>query len=266
MRKQLSESDLEILSEVQKYGLRTFSELRATALSDYDRAYAWRKMRKLVDEGLLKVIPDSSGGIAGWRMVKSRRTIDRYPEASEKIFNRKSYKYQTNFAHDLEVRWVCDQLEKMPATQKIITESQLRSDLFKEIRGYSKREMTKLLSRIPDAYVELKKNGYIYQVALEIELSQKSSERLCEKLEHYISKSGYDLVLYICGTSSIYSQILRQYQSVMASSPAVKFADQKAEIYVCLLSDLKADFMKVNFKSLDGDFSMDWLQPESDQS
>ena len=259
MRKQLSESDSAILTEVQKYGVRTFKELRENVLSEYDRAYAWRKMRKLVEVGLLNVIQDPSGAIAGWRMVSSNRTVDRYPEKSAKIINHKAYKYQTNFAHDLEVRWTCDQMEKVPMVTKIETESKLRSDVFSDIRGSSRREMNQLLSKIPDARITLKKGEHTYYVALEMELTQKSSDRLYEKLEHYIAKSGYDLVLYVCGTESIYNSIKRNYSRVIANSAAVKFANEKAGIYVCMLYDLKSDFMHAVFKSHHDEFSISQL-------
>ena len=252
--------DMLVLREIEDYGFRTHAELRATVLQSYSRVWSWDLMRRLVRANLLRTVRDSSGKMLGW--APERKTSILLAEHSEsKVERGKIPKYSSTFHHDREVRWVLDQLKKLQVVDGIVTDSKLKSDLFVGMKGHSRREANRLLSFIPDARFSFQSNGEIYHVALEVELSQKSAERIQSKFENYIANTNYAVVLYVCSNENLYKTLRSHYKSVLANSAEVKFAKYPAKIYFCLHEVLKENFLKTKFTSITDEFCFEDLRP-----
>jgi len=251
---QLTPKILSVLQEVNDYGFRTISELRQGVLKSEGREWAWRIMKRLVTANLVRVVHDSTGAHLGWSPHTRTKSILLQHGLSSIVEDAKPPKYSTSFQHDMEVRWILDHFKKFSTVKKIVPESKLKRDAFIGIRGQRRREINRILSLIPDARITIQSDGHTYEVALEVELTQKTHERIQTKLEHYIAKSGYDFVIYVCADERIYSLIRRNYDWVFENSPTVKFADQKTEIYLCLHQQLKSNFLKTKLRSRSDEF------------
>ena len=77
------------------------------------------------------------------------------------------------------------------------------------------------------------------------------------KLEHYIAKDEYDLILYVCGNDAIERHLKRNYEHVLETSPQVRFAKKRGLIYFTLLKNLQTDFNKAIFEGVNDDFSFE---------
>ena len=105
-------------------------------------------------------------------------------------------------------------------------------------------------------------DGHTYSAAIEVELTQKNTDRLRDKIEHYVARSGYQLVLYICGNPAIYRAVERAVRYNERNSPSVKFAKNPAQIYLVDLVDLQEDFGKAIFKAEGDSFSFNDFSEE----
>ena len=216
-------------------------------------------MKKMTRSGLVREVRDQDGNLQGWAANRSKilETTNRTP--TSRIERGKAPRMVFSMEHDREVRCALDEIKKLPLITRIITESKLKEGIFSSIRGYSKRELNRLSSLVPDAAVIAKKNGQEYHIALEMELSRKSNPRIRDKVEHYLTEGGYNLVLYVCRDTRIADHIFRNYRFVLANSAKVKFAARSIQIYSGLLGDFKKDALQANFRGLTGDFRFDLL-------
>lgn len=256
-RIRLKPIDLQILRSIEEHGFRTNEELRLGVLKSYSRQWSWTIMKRLVQAGLIREVRQSGGELLGWTPVLKARPEVLSQIAWPKIERGKIAKYASSFHHDKEVRWALDQFQDIPAVKRIITESKLKQGLFTSIQGYSRRELNRLSAFIPDASIILRHMEYDYRVAIEVELTRKSNIRMRSKIEHYLTKSGYDFVIYICGDQKIFEHVRRNHQFVLQTSPAVKFAEKEVPIYQGLIFDLKRGFLKARFLGQKDEFALE---------
>jgi hypothetical protein len=248
--------DVLVLREVEDYGFRTHAELRDSVLKSYSREWSWTLMKRLVRAKCIREVRDAGGHLLGWSPEKLNAVFLKNCKGVSKIARGRIPKYSSTFQHDQELRWVLDQFKKLKTVDSIVIDSKLKADLFRGMQGQTRREVNRLLSFVPDARFVLYGNGNKYNVALELERTQKSAIRVRSKLEHYIAKTNYSLILYICSDTKLYQKIQCHYKWVLAHSSAVKFAKRKAKIYFCTYDKLKEDFDKAKFKGLSDEFSM----------
>jgi hypothetical protein len=256
----LQSNDLEILRSIEDHGFRTYSELRPGALFGYERSYSWKVMKRLSEAGLVREIRESEGKLVGWASIAAGRReiqgqVDRVPIERGKI-----PKYASSFHHDKEVRWALDQFKMVPAVKRVVTESRLKEGIFSSIRAYSRKELNRISALVPDASLTVRQGIYEYRVAFEMELSRKSNPRIYAKIEHYLTKSGYDFVLYVCGDELIARHILKNHRSVLAHSAPVKFAKKEVPIYIGLLSELRGGLYQAKFLGIKDEFSFEQLR------
>ncbi len=62
----------------------------------------------------------------------------------------------------------------------------------------------KFKSQLPDALIQGRKKDVPFNIALELELTRKSRNRILDKVRKYINSSYYDYVLYLFPTENIY--------------------------------------------------------------
>ena len=67
----------------------------------------------------------------------------------------------------------------------------------------------------PDAFLGVMHNDKVFKVAIEIELTQKSSERVYEKFNQYKDSSYFDYVIYFFRDKSILEAYRRRLKELM---------------------------------------------------
>ncbi len=263
MRKKLHEQtprigprDVKILEEIWSYGFRTYDELHSRFLKNYSKSWGYRILKRLTLLGYVDEYSDPKGNLIGWKSGRTNCLPDYLKSAKNLIPTAKSPKYFSNFEHDLALRLVLDEFKKLPITSEVSTEHELRRKALSSMKGYSKRDLNEISSKIPDGRFKLKLGQKEFIVALEIELTQKTDERIQSKLEHYIAKSSYDFVLYTCGNQATLNAVLRNYQHVLAHSPKVKFSSKRNPIYFCSLLECKENLVDAKIFSTHDSFKL----------
>lgn len=124
--------------------------------------------------------------------------------------------------HDLGVVRLRLRLEKTEMLAEYFSESMLQS-----CSAFSEHGKYAAFSRInSDAALCLKKQNEKYLVALEYEVSDKSSARYIKKLSDYYMAKSIGAVLYVCGDAEIQSLICQCDKEVSQESVA--------KIFTCL--------------------------------
>lgn len=213
-------------------------------------------MKRLVMLGYIAEHRSETGQLLGWNRVKSKVRDDPIESILSNESLCKAPKYSSSYNHDQELRWVLDSFHKLRATSSIRTERQLRSELFSQMRGYSRREMNELNAYIPDGCVFIGLEEKKHAVAIEVELNQKTIVRIRNKLERYMSKGEYDFVFYICKNVQIYESLYRSYEWLLSNSATVRFAIKKTAVYFALLSEVKLNFLDAPFTSTHDEFNL----------
>ena len=213
-------------------------------------------MKRLVELGYIIEHRSETGHLLGWNRVKSKVRDDPIESILSQTSLCNAPRYSSNFDHDQELRWVLDSFHKLKATSSIKTERQLRSELFSQMRGYSRREMNEINAYIPDGCVFIGSHEKKYSIAIEVELNHKSSVRIRNKLERYASKGEYDFVLYICKNAYIYESLFHSYEWILINSSSVRFATKKTAVYFALLPEVKLNFLDASFKSTHDEFKL----------
>ncbi len=253
-RIRITPRDIQVIREIDEHGFRAFSELRSSSLKSYSRVWAWQLMKRLAKAKLIDEVRTGDGSLLGWKSTDDPLLRDFNADTSGKINRGKAPRYGNSFYHDQEVRWALDQLKNLSSISQIKTESKLKEDAFSGRGRLSLREMKQVSASIPDASFILKVSNDPYRVAFEMELNRKSNKRVELKLEHYIAKNEYDLILYVCGNDAIERHLKRIYEHVLETSPQVRFTKKRGLIYFTQLQNLKADFKKAVFIGPNDDF------------
>ncbi|PIP96127.1 MAG: hypothetical protein COV37_07710 [Bdellovibrio sp. CG11_big_fil_rev_8_21_14_0_20_39_38] len=147
-------------------------------------------------------------------------------------FNRKKYVYLSPFGegqlsltenpssvsketliHDIKV----SEIGKSFVDQGWMNNVQLEHEL------HNKRNFRVTYKIIPDALLEGAKNGVSYKVALEVELSRKSNQRIVEKARQYVASTFYNYVLYIFSKRNYMEKYIEIIRSSVSSEEFNRF-------------------------------------------
>jgi len=174
------EDIINLLGQWKVLDMKSLSEL-----SNYRLAYhnLLKKVRRLEQEGMVKGV--SLGGKSKHIFLTSKGFMltshdQSYPIADE------------NVTHDLVVGRV------------------LRS--FCKIDGFCNGKMFHQISTeeiFPDAAITGTRDGENYQLAIEVELTQKSQDRIKEKFRRYAKGNAFDYVLFVTNKESLFKTYAR---------------------------------------------------------
>lgn len=153
-------------------------------------------------------------------------------EAYRHPFNRKKYVYlsalgedklslkenpsaisKDTLIHDIKVSEMAKRFVELGWADNVELEHQL-SD---------KRNFRATYKIIPDALLEIKKNGVDYKIALEVELSRKNNQRIIEKARQYAASTYYNHVFFYFSRREVMNQYLSVLSETLGEAGLVKF-------------------------------------------
>ena len=178
---------LDYLSNLLNWRILDFQKLME--LSNYDRGY--NNFTKIVSR------------------LEARKLIEKYSPANtnkkyiyltadgEKLIsedNRFCRPAQNSIYHDLLMSELCYEFLKLKCFDEAILEHLI----------HNKKEFLKISGPIPDAILKGKIEKESFRIALELELTQKSHDRVCQKVSQYLV-SNYDYVVYLFNSKSTFN-------------------------------------------------------------
>ena len=161
-------------------------------VSKYDRGY--NNFTKIIARLKLKNI------IETYSPSNSRKIYIYLTEVGEKLISKEdrfSRPSQNSIYHDLLVSEICYELLKLDCFNETIIEHKI----------HNKKEFLKITGPIPDAILKGEIRKQNFRIALELELHQKSKDRIFSKASQYMV-GNFDYVIYIFNQKAVFNNYL----------------------------------------------------------
>lgn len=202
---EVQKRDAKILKMVFACRVASYSQIANRCFGDLHKTIAYRRIRKLCDNGLLQP-----------KIAVSDKFEDKYLEATEKswkhiqelwsfVVDRPHFKSESP-VHDLRLNEIVFRLEKLKTFRAFYTENLLQSSSALAQDKY----VRDLVNIQADGALFLNgPDGKIYVYGVEFESSKKAPERYRDKLSAYYLARGISGVIYICSEQEIVSSLVR---------------------------------------------------------
>jgi hypothetical protein len=238
-RIRLTPTDIAVLRAVAPRRLETYAELRNAALSQVSRAHSWAILKRLVQHRFLTAIRSDGGGVLGWSLTpKAKRlaqVLDDLPE-----FPQRAPVYKTSFHHDCVVREVRGVMEKSPAIRNWVPDHALQREFMRRMLEKGRRDSGENRLVIPDGIFEIQGPDGPTHGALEVEITQKSKERIYHKLEAHCVSQDFDYAFFVMRDEKLRDLFCEILAEVNRRSAWVRVARQVNGIYFTTLSEFRA--------------------------
>ena len=184
-------SNIEIINALDKWGVLTLRNLQKQICSNISINGLRRKIHKLANDGYVQVSRlDSKNEII---VIPTKKTLDQ-------LKSKRSFVDEDMIYHNLFI--------SMLGTEFINHGNVFYFKLpheFQSSRVPSAFRSNDITSDgiSPDAFLGVTHNEKLYKVALEVELTQKSSDRIYEKFNKYKDSDFFDYVIYFFKSKSI---------------------------------------------------------------
>ena len=199
----LSSKEVELLLFLWKFRLATFETLRRIAFPSLSAKSAYDRLRKLRSGGFVSVVKIEGRADRVWRLEKRGMDYLTHHVLPELKANR--FKPHYNY-HDLLAsaaligEWFCG----TPRGVRIISEQEMKTVEIAELT----RNFPQGMDHHPDGIWILNSGEETKRLALEVELSAKSSKRYQEVGVFYASDTFFDHVVWIIRSKDHGNQIL----------------------------------------------------------
>lgn len=190
-------SNTEIMNVLEKWGVLTVRKLHSLLYSNISVKALRRRLHRLAKEDYLQI---SRLDIKNEMIViPSKKTLNQLKSNRSLIDESMVY-------HNLYI--------SLLGLELIYRENVIYYKLPHEYR--KTRVPSSLSSAIePDAYLGVSHNGNTSNIAIEIELTQKSSDRVYDKFNQYKASSYFDYVIYFFKDRSILSAYRKRLEEAM---------------------------------------------------
>lgn len=236
----LQKRDIQLLKFVYTFRVASYGQLLKKFFKGCHRTAAYRRIRHLKKEGLLKL----------GSTVVSERSIDYFrvtDKAWDLICNSWPFEIDSPYfksespEHDLRLIDIFFCFEKLKTFRNFMSENLLQSS--SELKADMKfRDLAKLYA---DGALVLKgPDGQTYVYGVELELSKKSPDRYSDKLRSYYNADGIDGVIYITANQEISNAVTK------SDTAACNLRD--SILYLGLEADVLKFEDKIFFKSTTG--------------
>jgi DNA-binding MarR family transcriptional regulator len=115
--------------------------------------------------------------------------------------------------HDLKVTEICLNLKNIKWVDQVLLEHQL----------HNKRNFKTTFKIIPDALLKIDTSKSKYNLAFELELSQKDRPRIIEKAKEYMISTKYDYIIYFFASKSTLEKYRKEIYDNLPNDRADRF-------------------------------------------
>ncbi|MFZ4402790.1 MAG: hypothetical protein ACOYOK_01700 [Pseudobdellovibrionaceae bacterium] len=231
----LQNRDIQILKFIFAFRVASYRQILARYFRDCHRTAAYRRIRDLRKENLLKlestVVNDQSVDYfritdQAWQLIKNSWPFD----IDTPYFKSESPD------HDLRLSEIFFRMENLKSFRSFMTENLLQSS--SELKADIKfRDLAKLYA---DGALVLKgPDGQTYVYGIELELSKKARDRYSEKLKSYYKADGIDGVIYIASSQEISNALTKSDDTVCTQRDSILYLGSEDDV---LKSDKKIYF------------------------
>ncbi len=204
----------------------SYSQIASRCFGDRHKTTAYRRIRKLCDNGLLRA-----------NVALSDRFEEKYVEATERSWKaiRELWPFVVDCPHfksespihDLRLNEIAFRLEKLKTFRAFYTENLLQSSSALA-QDSSVRDLVRV--QADGALLLNGPDGRLYTYGIELEISKKTPERLREKLSAYYLARGISGVIYISSEREILSSLARIDQELREDRKSILHLGMENEV------------------------------------
>jgi hypothetical protein len=255
----MTKTDETIIRRISENGFQSFLELRKDILKDYGRTSSWDLLKRLVRNRYLNECRGDGDRLLGWRInSRSQKVLSMLPIVDTP--RPRAPVYRSSYDHDIALRSIRRSLLDCKAVQSWKAEHELKPEVCRRYALLSPELRGKKMGMIPDAVIRLALKDGVHNVALELELTQKSKKRLYEKIERYVVDPDFRMTLYIAKREHLFNLLQSIYREVLSTSTKAKVCRSRNGIYFATLEDLEANGKNTVFHGLRDKFTLSDLE------
>jgi len=183
-------SNIEIMNALDKWGVLTLRNLQKQLSSDISLNGLRRKIHKLAEEDFVHISRLD---------IKNEIIIHPTKKTLNQLQSNRSSVDETMVYHNLFIGILGIELMNRENVSYYKLPHEYQTSRVPNAFGSSSLET----SLSPDAYLGVNHNDKVFKVAIEVELTQKSSDRVYEKFTQYKESNYFDYVIYFFKSKSI---------------------------------------------------------------
>jgi hypothetical protein len=217
MKKHINPLHIDLIEPLKRWKILSLNELKKEISSSISNASLYKVIKRLEDFRIIDSFIDSN---SKKKYIYLDSNAKEYFDIDKSDYIPRDQRY-----HDaLSIEVLRAFIEKNYAISSL-TDVQL------------KEELTQFDHR-PDGQIEVKSDKKIKKVAIELELNQKSKERISKYFDYYSNTKIFDYCVYIFANKFIFNRYIKHFMSHSFERNKIKF------LYI---SDLKLN--KIDLKS-----------------
>ena len=238
----LCSRDLRIMRSLFEGKVMSREQIGNQFFSDVSKHTVNRRLRKIVDLGLIKGKPVANGHKFFYGYSLTQRGLAQVkPLLPYKVTATRSSSECP--VHDLSLNDIRQVFESRSGVQHYYTENVLQTSI--DLQNDEKfRPFIRLNS---DAMAEVDSKAGVLNLAIEFDATHKSKQRYSQKIDDYYVEYGVDGVLYICANKYILHALLKADREVSERHAC----DHK--LYLALLGDVTGAREKMTFTNANRD-------------
>jgi hypothetical protein len=186
---------------------------------------------------LIEKVEGDKDRLLGYRLtIKGRRYLKARKPSQDVSLSRRGYK--TQFEHDQKVIDVRRILEQSPLIFDFKMDHEIRAE-FSDGKGRSVNWQNAPL--IPDAIFTHRNQGGSMKIALELEMSRKSTRRYGRIFKSHLLSKKWNLTIYIVKDEALKKILMNTLSEVKRKDLEVRLAKVVNGIYFCSLEKFLSD-------------------------
>lgn len=228
--KHLTGRDYKILELLGTHGCASAGSIqRSIWPSQTQTKNHFRRLRALQKRYLVEAIEIDFSKTKGFRLTKKGRALmQNRPEFKDSPPIRKSY--PTQYRHDQMIFDVLMNFSDLNSVFNIKTDQRIQKEIRRE---FAKKRNWDDMPSIPDGTFQVKDQGVIKTVAIEVELTKKIWRRYEKIFLSHLLTNRWNYVIYFCKDEKLLGHLLGIYQNLLAHNLQVRLSSRINKMYFC---------------------------------
>ncbi len=232
--------DLEIIRHLADFSVSHIDQINRDVFKNGDISFVYRKMRGLIGKNMIEKRYFERNGKCKFAYVLSPKGFREQALKERGIVQTNKFRPQS-LIHDMELVDIAFYFKQLSAVAKYYPENVLMANP----QVLHNSDLEDVISKRPDALVELKREDESCFFAVEYELSQKSCAKRKSKIDRYYGLTKLMGCLCICRDEAIRDQLLAIDRN--------RNARFDSRIFYTLLEDVKKSNRQMEFWGRNGE-------------
>lgn len=259
-RRTLCVVDQQILRTLAQSKFANVQDLRAHLPGLTEHYNIFRRLRYLIQMGLIERLIGDGGARLGYILSMDGLLYAKKHSLANPLLLQSRPAFRSQYDHDHVVNEVRLILSMSPIVSNFVSETELRArnDDSRMSRSISSRDW-----KVPDGLFLLKSSGVPMNVALEVELTQKSKRRYAKIVEALLTSKSFQLVFFVCKDEKLVRHLAQAVRFARENNHLVRASNRSNGIYFSAVDLLRQKKLEAPWFGEGSSFSLAELASKS---